>query len=83
MSCCGSQRTALRQEAAAPAPGEPGYWTSAPVEFEYVGSSQLTVTGPLTGVVYHFPSNGARLRVHGSDAPSLLSVPGLKPVREL
>jgi hypothetical protein len=50
------------------------------VEFEYLGSGQLTVTGPLTGVVYHFASPGARVTVHGSDAPSLLSVPGLKPL---
>jgi hypothetical protein len=81
MSCCGSQRAALRQESAQPSPGEPGYWTSAPIEFEYSGSSQLTVTGPLTGVVYHFASHGARVLVQGADAPSLLSVPGLKPVR--
>jgi hypothetical protein len=80
MSCCGSQRTALRQESSTQTSGEASYWTSGPVEFEYLGSGQLTVTGPLTGVVYHFASPGARVIVQGSDAPSLLSVPGLKPV---
>ena len=80
MSCCGSQRTAYRQQSSAPTTGEADYWTSGPVEFEYLGSGQLTVTGPLTGVVYHFASPGSRVIVQGSDAPSLLSVPGLKPV---
>ena len=80
MSCCGSRRTAVRQEPAAPTSGEAVYWTSGPVEFEYLGSGQLTVTGPLTGVAYHFASPGTRLLVQGADAPSLLSVPGLKPV---
>jgi hypothetical protein len=80
MSCCGSQRAAQRQEPSASAQ-ETRHWASAPVEFEYTGRTQLTVTGPLTGAVYHFKATGARLRVHGSDAPSLLYVPGLKPVR--
>jgi hypothetical protein len=80
MSCCGSKRTAYRQVSATPNSGEAGHWTSGPVEFEYLGSGQLTVTGPLTGVVYHFASPGARVTVQGSDAPSLLSVPGLKPL---
>jgi hypothetical protein len=65
---------------ATPISGDAGHWTSGPVEFEYLGSGQLTVTGPLTGVVYHFASPGARVIVQGSDAPSLLSVPGLKPL---
>jgi hypothetical protein len=81
MSCCGNQRTALRQEPASPVRRESGYWTSAPVEFEYTGQGQLSVTGPLTGTVYRFVGNSARVRVHGSDAPSMLMVPGLRLVR--
>jgi hypothetical protein len=81
MSCCGSKRAAFQQGSSMPPAGEASYWTAAPAEFEYFGSGQLTVTGPLTGTVYHFNSPGARVLVHGSDAPSLLSVPGLKPVR--
>jgi hypothetical protein len=80
MSCCGSKRTAYQQVSATPISGAASHWTSGSVEFEYLGSGQLTVTGPLTGVVYHFASPGARVLVQGSDAPSLLSVPGLKPV---
>ena len=80
MSCCGNERATLRQEYGMSARTESEYWTSRPVEFEYFGHNQLTVTGPLTGTVYHFAANGARVRVHGSDAPSLLSAPGIKPV---
>lgn len=81
MSCCGRQRAAFRQGPSTPAQSEASYWTSDPVEFEYLGSGQLTVTGPLTGIAYHFAAPGARVLVQGPDAPSLLSVPGLKPVR--
>lgn len=81
MSCCGNNRASLRQEPGTAASADQGYWSSGPVEFEYDGHSQLTVIGPLTGVVYQFDSHGARLSVHGSDAPSLLSVPGIRPAR--
>lgn len=81
MSCCGKLRAALRQQTiTAASPASPEYAPRA-VEFEYSGPNQLAVTGPLTGVVYRFRGRGARLRVDGSDAPSLTSVPGLKPVR--
>ena len=50
-------------------------------EFRYVGASSLTVTGPVTGRTYRFPSPGARLAVNRHDAPSLLYVPSLQPVR--
>jgi hypothetical protein len=39
------------------------------------------VTGPLTGSQYTFAGPGAHASVHGADAPSLATVPGLKPVR--
>jgi hypothetical protein len=82
MSCCGGQRAAQRtnyQTAKAGAHDR----SSVPVKsvtFEYSGARTLAVTGPYTGATYRFPAKGARLIVHGSDAPSLLSVPGLKPV---
>lgn len=82
MSCCGSQRKAMRgAPASTHSQPEPRHRAAAPAEFEYNGPGQLTVTGPLTGVVYRFHARGARVRVHGSDVPSLLYVPGLKPVR--
>lgn len=81
MSCCGKQRAGLRQVGQSqPAPGQRRATPSA-AEFVYTGHGQLDVTGPLTGVVYHFASHGARALVHGPDVPSLLYVPGLKPVR--
>lgn len=82
MSCCGSQRASLRQTSTAPASSTAVHTrVQADVSFEYSGNGQLTVTGPLTGQVYRFTPTAARLRVHGSDAPSLVSVPGLKPIR--
>ncbi len=81
MSCCGSQRSTLRQEMGAPERRETQYWTSPSMEFEYSGQGELTVTGPLSGIVYRFTASARRVSVHGSDAPSLLSVPGLNPVR--
>lgn len=49
-------------------------------EFQYTGSGRLTVTGPVTGKVYHFSSTTETIAVHGADTPSLISVPGLKIV---
>lgn len=80
MSCCGSQRATLRQEQNPDEPGDLQYWTPGPIEFEYAGNGELTVTGPLTGIEYRFSATDRRVRVHGSDAPSFLSVPGLTPV---
>lgn len=50
------------------------------MEFEYLGHGLMTVTGPFTGQIYRFAGPGARLAVHGSDAPSLATVPGLRPL---
>lgn len=82
MSCCGKGRTAYSQaNIGSTPPPENQYWVSTPVEFEYSGQGELTVTGPLSGMVYRFSPSARRVRVHGSDAPSLLSVPGILPVR--
>ncbi|MGJ5816643.1 hypothetical protein [Paludibaculum fermentans] len=80
MSCCGSQRAAARPAQTGPS-GEARHWNSGGVQFEYSGQGQLVVTGPLTGMVYRFGGGAGRVSVHGSDAPSLVSVPGLKLVR--
>ena len=81
MACCGNQRTTLRQGPGESAPANPHYRNTGDVIFEYSGNGQLTVTGPLTGTVYRFSGTGARLRVNGPDAPSLVSVPNMRPVR--
>jgi len=80
VSCCGSQRAALRQDSAHIA-SPAHHWVAGAVEFEYTGHGQLTVTGPLTGVTYQFTGHGARVQVYGSDAPSIVSVPSLRLVR--
>lgn len=82
MSCCGNGRTAYSQaNMGSTPPRENQYRISTPIEFEYSGQGELTVTGPLSGVVYRFSPSVRRVSVHGSDAPSLLSVPGLRPVQ--
>ena len=81
MSCCGSGRTAYNQANIGSTPRtENQYQLTTPVEFEYSGQGELTVTGPLSGVVYRFTPSVRRVSVHGADAPSLLSVPGIRPV---
>jgi hypothetical protein len=82
MACCGNQRSAYRQGAAVPAGATPGgFWKSGPVDFEYTGTGEMTVTGPLSGTVYRFSATERRVRVQGDDAPSLAAVPGLRIVR--
>jgi|GEM_PF-3220758 len=81
MSCCDKGRTAYSQSnIGSTPPPENQYRITTPVEFEYSGNGELTVTGPLSGVIYRFTPTVRRVRVHGSDAPSLLAVPGLRPV---
>jgi hypothetical protein len=48
--------------------------------FEYVGSTTLQVTGPVTGRQYRFEGRGARRAISRHDAPSLLHIPGLRRV---
>ena len=91
MSCCGGNRALQRTSYRASANSVRGPASAAArtignvpvrhVTFEYNGPTAMTVTGPATGVTYRFSGKGVRLSVHGSDAPSLASVPGLKAVR--
>jgi len=81
MSCCGSQRASIRSGTATPASPVAAGWSAGALDFEYVGSGRLQVRGPLTGTDYVFAGNGARLRVHAADVPSLVSVPNLRPLR--
>jgi len=54
---------------------------TASVDFELIDTGRLLVTGPSTGMIYRFAGRGARVRVAARDAPFLLSVPALRPVR--
>lgn len=82
MSCCGSRRTAYHSASVSRTrSGSASYRPVAAAEFEYTGHGQLTVTGPVTGVVYRFLSHGQRVAVQGADVASLSAVPSLKAVR--
>lgn len=71
MSCCGKQRTAMMAERTSDIDDTPPVWLS------YAGVRAIVVKGPATGRVYRF-APGNWLRVHGSDAPSMRDIPGLK-----
>ena len=80
MSCCGSKRAALRNGGtSAPAGAAAAYSTGALV-FEYNGSGELQVVGPMTGAIYSFPGNGSRAVVQAADAPSVAMNPSLRPL---
>jgi hypothetical protein len=70
MACCGSRR------AAAVAAATAGAW----VEFQYVGSSAVTVFGPVTRHQYRFAGPGARVAVDPRDARAVESVRNLRRV---
>ena len=78
MSCCGNGRAGLRRQSVVSPSMQTREWVSGPVDFEYTGSGELSVTGPFTGVLYRFTGYGSRVRVQGADASSLISVPGLR-----
>ena len=83
MACCGGHRTAQRTTYTRPtaSANERSSTQSKPVTFAYTGTGSLSVKGPLTGATYRFAGHGSRVSIHPSDASSLVSVPGLKPVR--
>ncbi len=74
MSCCGQQRTQLT--------GSFSSGDSAPERhfFRYVGTTALTVAGPLSGKYYRFPGPGATVEADPRDAPSLEQVPQLRRI---
>lgn len=74
MSCCGQ--------------GQRGSWQGAAVQqgrtsaiwFESQVAAPVTLFGRITGIRYHFPGVGARVRVDARDAPTLDVVRGLERV---
>ena len=82
MSCCGSRRATFRQSPdSSPDVASASYRPLGSVEIEYTGHSQLSVTGPATGVVYRFSGHGQRRQVHGADVAGLRTVPSLRVLR--
>lgn len=72
MSCCGKQRTQFTGSLGSPRP-ERHF-------FRYVGTTALTVAGPVSGKYYRFPAPGATVEADPRDAPSLEQVPQLRRV---
>jgi len=87
MSCCGNQRKQTRGTTPTPnaakrlpPPIPPRASRFGKVYLEYIGPTGLTARGRITGQIYRFPENGARVAVDTRDAPSLLAVPQLRRV---
>ncbi len=80
--CCGRNESPTTSAtnriyvAAQPVPQRPA--PSRAAEFEYTGTSAMTVVSPLTGRKYRFAQPGARLRVDAMDRPWIAFVPHLK-----
>ena len=81
MSCCGSQRAAQRHGAVSSGRSAAAPFVTSSLEFEYTGSGQIQVTGPMTGAIYTFNGTGDRVLVHSADVASVATVPALRPVR--
>lgn len=84
MSCCGKGREQLSEQfqpiaTQRPMDGPPA--RPAPrfaIEFEYTGSTGLTVEGPVTGHIYRFESTGSRVAIDVRDMTSMERVPVLR-----
>jgi hypothetical protein len=68
MGCCGKNTTSAPK-------ASPRY-----PSFQYIGTSGLTVQGPVSLRQYRFAAPGATVAVDGRDAPSLELVPLLRRV---
>ena len=81
MSCCGGKRAALRNGGSSTGAVFPPEYSTGALEFEYSGSGEMQVVGPMTGSIYNFAGNGSRVVVHAADAASVAMNPALRPVR--
>jgi hypothetical protein len=85
--CCGrnnNQRSAQHSvPGRAPAPGAAGLhshaFQSGPL-FQYIGSTALTVMGPISGALYRFQRTGSWLHVDPRDRAGLMRIPVLKAI---
>jgi hypothetical protein len=83
MSCCGKQREqflATRQVSLRVNDKQRQPSPQLAIRFEYVGTTGLTVTGPLTGKRYRFDGYGSRVLIDPRDVPSMATVPHLRRV---
>jgi hypothetical protein len=83
MSCCGRQREQFQGTSQIPPRGNDRQRQPLPqpaTRFEYVGTTGLTVVGPVTGTRYRFDKPGSRVLIDLRDAPSVAAVPNLRRV---
>lgn len=80
MSCCGKARSAASGPPSVSRPAVPTGAANRNVRFEYTGETSMTVTGPVTGLRYHFTGHGAQTRVDVRDRSHLLGIPKLRQV---
>jgi hypothetical protein len=86
--CCGRNREAARaaimaggsRRAATASAATPAPPTSV-IMFEFVGSGELTIRGPVSAQVYRFRQPGDRVTVDPRDRPGLLGLRMLRWVR--
>lgn len=92
--CCGNNRAAARaaSNASNATPGAdgnaragggdaPSFPPVSTIMFEYRGSGEASVRGPVSGQLYRFLRRGARVRVDPRDRPGLAAMPTLRWVR--
>ncbi|HET7796106.1 MAG TPA: hypothetical protein VFL64_22140 [Rhizobacter sp.] len=82
--CCGSKRAAAQAAAmahAAPAAAFGARPALSVIMFEYLGSGQTAIRGPVSGQLYLFAQAGARVEVDARDRPGLAAMPSLRWVR--
>lgn len=86
MSCCGSKRNEYKRVIAVQRTSATTDNPPAAVKvredalFEYAGLTGLTVTGSVTGNMYHFTQNGGPQFVDYRDAGEMMGNPLLKRV---
>ncbi len=86
--CCGSHRSELlntmqagqKPETGAQSPDQKQPENSAPVYFQYVGKTGLTVQGRATRNQYRFNGSGAIVAVDARDRWGMSFVPNLRQV---
>jgi hypothetical protein len=83
--CCGQNRTQLRTAESTPQqtsgqPTSPSQKRTVPVRFTYVGTTGITVSGPVSGLRYRFDRPAAIVEVDPRDRKMLASLPQLRQV---
>jgi hypothetical protein len=91
MPCCGKGRIVRQVHRKSPSAMQPQASASpvhiqnaplplAPVQFQYIGRSGMTVFGPITGLRYRFTAPGSIVAIDARDAPSVAGVPRLQQI---